>query len=266
MRQRMLLLLAVIFGLLAFVLTYQQIEAEKRRIAGDSETAILIQVTRNMVEGETLTEKDVARYTVKRRREAMANSREIPWSQLYKVVNHKLDTSINRGQILQTTDIKFGSRRNGFSGVVQDGWRAVSIPVDPVSSVNNLIQPNDNVDVIGTFRFPDVRGDSALDTVTLTILQDVKVLAVGSRWQSAAAAEQNAARTYGTVTLQLMPDEVEMLIFASQKGKITLSLRNFEDTRIARDIEKRSVNFKLLEKEIPSYNKRREERRNRRMK
>ena len=32
MRQRMLLVLAVIFGLLAFVLTYQQIEAEKRRI------------------------------------------------------------------------------------------------------------------------------------------------------------------------------------------------------------------------------------------
>ena len=265
MRQRMLLVLAVVFGLLAFVLTYQQIEAEKRRISGDSETAILIQVTRNMVEGETLTEKDVARYTVKRRREAMANSREIPWSQLYKVVNHKLDTSINRGQILQTTDLKFGSRRNGFSGVVQDGWRAVSIPVDPVSSVNNLIQPNDNVDVIGTFRFPDVRGDSALDTVTLTILQDVKVLAVGNRWQS-PIAESGVSGSYGTITLQLMPDEVEMLIFASQKGKITLSLRNFEDTRISRDIEKRSVNFKLLEKEIPNYNMRREERRNRRMK
>jgi pilus assembly protein CpaB len=261
----MLLVLAVIFGLLAFVLTYQQIEAEKRRISGDSETAILIQVTRNMVEGETLTEKDVARYTVKRRREAMANSREIPWSQLYKVVNHKLDTSINRGQILQTTDLKFGSRRNGFSGIVQDGWRAVSIPVDPVSSVNNLIQPNDNVDVIGTFRFPDVRGDSALDTVTLTILQDVKVLAVGNRWQT-ALAESGPAGSYGTVTLQLMPDEVEMLIFASQKGKITLSLRNFEDTRISRDIEKRSVNFKLLEKDIPNYNMRREERRNRRLK
>ena len=59
MRQRILLLLAVVFGLLAFILTYQQIESEKRRISGDSETVILIQVTRNMVEGETLTEKDV---------------------------------------------------------------------------------------------------------------------------------------------------------------------------------------------------------------
>ena len=91
------------------------------------------------------------------------------------------------------------------------------------------------------------------------------MLAVGNRWQS-PVAESGVAGSYGTVTLQLMPDEVEMLIFASQKGKITLSLRNFEDTRISRDIEKRSVNFKLLEKEIPNYNMRREERRNRRMK
>ena len=141
----------------------------------------------------------------------------------------------------------------------------MAIPVDPVSSVNNLIQPNDNVDVIGTFRFPDVRGDSALDTVTLTILQDVKVLAVGNRWR-APLGENVPAGNYGTVTLQLMPDEVEMLVFASQKGKISLSLRNFEDTRIFRDIEKRSVNFKLLEKEIPNYNIRREERRSRRSK
>ena len=34
MRQRILLLLAVVFGLLAFILTYRQIESEKRRISG----------------------------------------------------------------------------------------------------------------------------------------------------------------------------------------------------------------------------------------
>ena len=60
-----------------------------------------------------------------------------------------------------------------------------------------------------------------------------------------------------------MPDEVEMVIFASQKGKITLSLRNFNDTKISRDIEKRSVDFQQLEREIPGYNQRREMRRHR---
>lgn len=263
MRHKMLLILAVVFGLLAFVLTFQQLEREKQRIHGNTEQVVLIQINRNMVEGEVLTENDVVRYTAKRNKEAALSSREIPWSQLYRVVGLQLDASIAKGQILQSTDLKVGSRRNSFSGAVQDGWRAVSIAVDPISSVNNLIQPNDNVDVIGTFRFPDVRGDSALDTVTLTILQDVKVLATGNRWHR-NDPNPNAHRNYNTVTLQLMPDEVEMIIFASQKGRLTLSLRNYEDTRITRDIEKRSVNFKLLEKEIPNYNQRREDRRNRR--
>jgi len=260
MRQKMLLLLAVVFGLLAFILTFQQLEAEKRRIQGDAETVVLIKITRNLVEGETLTESDLSRFVTKRPREAQALSRDIPWQQAPQVVGRRLETSMSAGQVLQTTDLKPVSQRQGFNGVIQPGWRAVSIPVDAVSCVNNLIQPNDNVDVVGTFRFPDVRGDAALDTLTLTILQDVKVLAVGNRWGS-YNVDPNGTRNYGTVTLQVYPDEVEMLIFASQKGKLSLSLRNFDDERISRDIEKRSVNFKLLEKEIPMYNQRREERR-----
>ena len=260
MRQKMLLLLAVVFGLLAFVFTYQQLEAEKRRIRGDAETVVLIRMTRNMVEGEEIRETDVARYQVRRQRETQALSREIPWSEVSRIIGRKLETSVSAGQTLQSTDLKPFTQRQGFNAAIQPGFRAVSIPVDPVSSVNNLIQPNDNVDVIGTFRFPDVRGDAALDTLTLTVLQDVKVLAVGSRWGN-HAIDPAGARTYNTVTLQVYPDEVEMLVFAAQKGRLTLSLRNYEDERISRDIEKRSVNFKLLEQEIPRYNQRREERR-----
>ena len=70
MRQKLLLLGAVVFGLLAFVLTYRQLEAEKRRILGDSETVVLIRITRNMVENEEIRETDVARHPVQRRRVA----------------------------------------------------------------------------------------------------------------------------------------------------------------------------------------------------
>lgn len=182
MRQKLLLLGAVLFGLLAFVLTYRQLEAEKRRIMGDSETVVLIRITRNMVENEEIRETDVARYPVRRSREGRGFSREIPWREVSRVIGRRLESSMTANQILLSTDLKPLTRRQGFTGVIQSGWRAVSIPVDPVSSVNNLVQPGDNVDVIGTFRFPDVRGDAALDTITLTILQDVKVLAVGNRW------------------------------------------------------------------------------------
>ena len=142
--------------------------------------------------------------------------------------------------------------------MVRRGYRAVSIPVDITSSVNNLIQPQDNVDVIGTFRFPDLKGDSALDTVTMTILQNVKVLAVGSRYSGYQADPTGEQRnSYGTVTLMLLPHEVEMVIFASQKGRLSLSLRNYSETEIIGETP--SVDFRKLEKELPKYNRIREQ-------
>ncbi|MBO5308157.1 MAG: Flp pilus assembly protein CpaB [Lentisphaeria bacterium] len=261
MRQRFLLLGAVFFGVLAFLLTYTQIDKEKRRLMGTSETVSLIQVRRNMVEGEELKETDLRRIEVKRQRDTSSLSREIPWRDLSRIVGRKLDTTVVAGQILLTTDLKPLSRRQGFTGIIQEGGRAVAIAVDSVSAVNHLIQPNDNVDIIGTFRFPDAQQDSSLDTVTMTILQNVKVLAVGNQWREFRSEEGSVHRSYNTVTLQLWPAEVEMIVFASQKGRLSLSLRNYEDSSLDRDLEKRSVNFKLLEKEIPKYNKQREERR-----
>ena len=262
MRQKMLLLLAVVFGLMAFMLTYKQLEHEKAKIRGSSEELVLIQVKNNMVEGQEIKQTDIAPLRVRREKDTFNRSREIPWEDRTNIIGRRLEVTVVPGQLLQYTDLKPITLRNGFSAIIKDQCRAVSIPVDPVSSVNNLIQPNDNVDVLGTFRFPDMRGDNSLDTVTITILQNVKVLAVGNRWGSPTGGENGSGqRSYSTVTLQLYPDEVEMVIFASQKGRLTLSLRNFEDERIAKDIEARSVNFKSLEKEIPKYNQRREDRR-----
>jgi pilus assembly protein CpaB len=69
---------------------------------------------------------------------------------------------------------------------------------------------------------------------------------------------QSAARGYSTITLALTPKEVEMIIFASQKGRLSLSLRNDEETKFDSDLQ--SVNFKFLEKNIPVYNSERQNR------
>ncbi|MGE4564586.1 MAG: Flp pilus assembly protein CpaB [Victivallaceae bacterium] len=261
MRQKILLLGAVFFGFLAFVLSYQQLETEKQRITGNAESVYLIKMNRDMAAGEEVAERDISRAEVQRLRNQSVSSREIPWSQSSSVIGRRLESSMSRNQYLQTTDLKPMSQRQGLNGIVRQGMRAISIPVDTVSAVNNLVQPNDNVDIIGTFRFPDMRGDTALDTVTLTVLQDVKVLAVGSRWGN-LGSEAGGSKSYSTVTLLLWPDEVEMLVFASNKGKLALSLRNYEDSRIERGIESNSINFKQLEKDIPKFNERRSKRQN----
>ena len=259
MKQKMLLLLAVLFGFVAFILSYSHLKSERQKIYSETETFYLIQMAKNKSAGETLMKEDLRKVAIKRTRKDMESSREIPWSSVNNVIGRKLENSIVAGKTLQDNDLQLISQRNGgFTSVVRKGYRAISIPVDATSSVNNLIQPQDNVDVIGTFRFPDLKGDTALDTVTMTILQNVKVLAVGSRYAGYQADPEGGVRnSYSTVTLMLLPHEVEMVVFASQKGRLSLSLRNYGETEIISETP--SVDFRKLEKELPNYNRIREQ-------
>ncbi len=260
MKQKLLLLGAVFFGFLAFVISYNQLQYEKRRITGSAETVILVQLKTTKTAGEELRDTDITRVEVKRLASRAQSSREILWKDRYSAIGRQLETTVNAGQVLLHTDLKPINQRHGFNSIIPSGMRAISIPVDSTGAVTNLVGPNDNVDVLGTFRFPDLRGDSSLDTVTLTILQNVKVLAVGNRWGATQYAEPGSQRGYSAVTLLVWPEEVEMLVFASQKGRLTLSLRNFDDSRIDRTLEGKSVNFKELEKNIPSFNEHRRKR------
>ena len=54
----------------------------------------------------------------------------------------------------------------------------------------------------------------------------------------------------------LLPHEVEMVVFASQKGRLSLSLRNYSETEIISETP--SIDFRKLEKDLPRYNKIRE--------
>ena len=116
------------------------------------------------------------------------------------------------------------------------------------------LRPGDYVDLIGTFRFPDMRGDASLDMTTLTLLQNVKVLAIGPRWGRVVnmSSDPNMNASYSTVTVLLTPAEAEMIVFAQNKGTLTLSRRNFDDTFVTPDLP--SVNFDYLQKNISNYN------------
>ncbi|MDP7111360.1 MAG: Flp pilus assembly protein CpaB [Myxococcota bacterium] len=102
--------------------------------------------------------------------------------------------------------------------VVKEGWRAMLVPVDQVSSKGGLLQPNDHVDILGTFLKPEKKG-----WVTITLLQNVTVLAVGA---PLFGKDRGSSET---VTLLVTPEEAELLTFSVDKGKISLSARNEDD-------------------------------------
>ncbi len=264
MRQKLLLLAAVFFGILAFVLTYQQIQTEKRRIRGESTTVYLVKLTRDIAQGEEITLSDITRHQEHMQRGSQALSRYVQWRQSKLVIGRKTAISMDKNSFIQWDDLQPPSRKKfGLTSIIPPGERAVSIAVDTTSSVTNLIQPDDRVDVIGTFRFPEMKGDKSIDTLTLTILQNVKILATGNRWGAIADTQPGGGRgSYSTVTLSLSPKEAEMVIFAAQKGRLSLTLRNHEESRFEKDLQ--NVNFKYLEEHIGEYNEEREQRMRRR--
>jgi len=262
MRQKILMLAAVFFGVLAFIFTYQQIKQERSKIMNSAVRVRLIKMKADVSEGDKLMESDIEMFETMRFVNATANTLEIPWERRTDVIGSPVRSLVRKGDILTWRDFKevFTKVNTGLPAQTRSGWRAISIPVSQVTSVSGLIRPNNFVDVIGTFHFPDAKGDASLDTVTMTILQRVKVLATGA---DIGYAQQNGAqsvssgRSYSTVTLELTPKEVEMIIFAQQKGSLTLSLRSYEDPNITTEVQ--SVDWAYLQQHIKEYAAEREQ-------
>jgi pilus assembly protein CpaB len=104
------------------------------------------------------------------------------------------------------------------------------VQITDVSGVAGLIQPNSRVDVLFT------RPGSMDEASTSTILQNVRVFSTGrlapaGQTAQAAAAEARTPRV-PVVTLLLAPDEAQLLELAKNEGKISLSLRNPQDSVI----------------------------------
>ena len=94
--------------------------------------------------------------------------------------------------------------------------------------------------------------------VTLTVLQDVTILATGQQTAKNMIGQENRrSGGYSLVTLSVTPREAEMLVFAQQvKGRLTLSLRNPEDVGFERDLPR--VDFDQIEVQLRELNLKRQ--------
>lgn len=118
-----------------------------------------------------------------------------------------------------------------LSALTPEGKRAITIAVDAITGVGGFVRPGDAVDILWTIQLPQEGQQRESQVVTLTLFQNVQVLAVGAdmggRGRTKAAASPEESRT---VTLALTPQETSFLLFAREQGRIQLSLRSHADT------------------------------------
>ena len=114
----------------------------------------------------------------------------------------------------------------GLSGILEDGKRALTIKVDEVAGVAGFLHPGDHVDVLVDMA---MQGDNK-EHFSKTILHDVSILTTGQIWEQKG---DNKPMVVNTVTLELTPEEAEVLNLASNQGKIRLALRNRNNKTVA---------------------------------
>jgi pilus assembly protein CpaB len=148
--------------------------------------------------------------------------KDIPTGAIFKteqVVGRVALFPISKNEPLTTMKVSSFGGADAITATIPAGYRAVSVPVNDVSGVSGLVQPGSKVDVLFT------RPGTMVEAITSTILQDVKVLAVGHALFPNQTVDPKAAKV-PVATLLVTPADAQKLELAKNEGKISLSLRN----------------------------------------
>ena len=134
-------------------------------------------------------------------------------------LEHVVLYPVNANEPLSNSKLSLLTGAEGISATIDPGHRAVSVQITDVSGVAGLIAPGSSVDVLFT------RTGNMSEALTSTILQNVKVLAIGRAVQIGQTLDPKAPRV-PVATLIVTPEEAQKLELAKNEGKISLSLRN----------------------------------------
>ena len=114
--------------------------------------------------------------------------------------------------------------RAGLAGIITEGMRAVTIPVDTVNGVGGFVQPGDRVDIVLTREDAEEEG-----SVAKIIMENVKVLSVDQETD----ARSETARVAKSVTLEADTEGAQRLALANNVGRLSLLLRGVGDEQAA---------------------------------
>jgi pilus assembly protein CpaB len=263
MKDKIILAIAVVCGLAAFFLTSVYLKRLRADLYAGARTVPVLVAGRDLPAGAVLKSEDIKVKDVFERAVGqnvfLDSRREDGTRDLDRIVGKRLTLPLRKAEPIWWSHVDLPQARGrGFSYTIKNGLRAVSIGVSGEAAVSGLVKPEDRVDILGTFTMPSTTRPGEVETMTFTILQDVSVLATGSRtaestYDPALRAQQQRTSGYSAVTLEVTPREAELLIFAqNMKGELSLTLRNPEDPGFERDVPE--VNFSKVQTELPRLN------------
>ncbi|WLD93941.1 Flp pilus assembly protein CpaB [Alkalihalobacillus sp. AL-G] len=213
MRSKLVLMLAIIMGIITTVLFFNYMKQyDSETVSSQTKVEVVVAtgeikrnhlISKNMLELKPVPEQSVHENTV---------------TEIEDAIGLVSTANIVKGETLLSNHLQNTKEESLFvSRKVRDGFRAVSVGLNFPQSVSNLIEPEDNVDVIATFK----EGDKFISEI---IVENTRVLAVGRRMLESTEGEPYVE--YTSATLELRPEEAVKVVNSNEKGNIHIALRS----------------------------------------
>lgn len=110
----------------------------------------------------------------------------------------------------------------GLASLLEEGERAITIPVSSLDTFSGFLGPGDNIDLMITVQDGDLKR-------TVPLAQDLRVIATGSDLDDGVPEKEKDKGGYNEITLGVSPLIATRLIHAQTVGEITVLLRRPED-------------------------------------
>lgn len=140
-------------------------------------------------------------------------------SELTKDGSRRALATIFPGEPIITAKLTGKNGRAGLAGIIADGMRAVTIPVNTVNGVGGFIQPGDRVDVLLT------KDDGDQGTQSEILMNNVKILTVDQN----VGGRLEAAQIADSVTVETNTLGARKIAQGLNSGTLSLILRGAGD-------------------------------------
>ncbi len=140
-----------------------------------------------------------------------------------------VNTMVQRGEPLLENKLAPVGSKGGLSAVIGAGKRAMTVRVNDVVGVAGFALPGNFVDIVVNTEDDSIKQvDGRYRSVSKIVLEHILVLAVAQ----VASRDETKPKVVNAVTLEVTPEQAEMLDLARSVGTLSLVLRNQVDNTL----------------------------------
>lgn len=209
------LALAVIFGVIAVILVNKWLSTKATQTATSPTSAMsMTEIVVAAADVNIGTRLDKTQLTTAPW--PKANVPQGAFDNIEQVVGRVSVSKMVAGTPILAAELAAPNSGAGLVAMIKPGMRAMAIRVDEVVGVGGFILPNTFVDIIS------IDQKSGNIRTARTFLRKVEVLAIAQE----TFIEEGKPKVVRTVTLEIAPEDAELLAEKTHEGPIQLVLRN----------------------------------------